>query len=62
MTWGPLFMYYHCPECGKKYKYELDLLTFYGDKFGFCPDCDLMGIYEKEGPRLIDDDEYQEVE
>ena len=27
-----------------------------------CPKCDVMGIYEKEGPRLKDDSEYFEVE
>lgn len=62
MTWGPLFLYYHCPECGMKYKYELDLLQELGDRFGRCPECAAMGIYEKEGPRIADDEEYLEAD
>lgn len=62
MTWGPLFLYYHCPKCSKKFKYELDMMTEFGDEFGFCPDCKVMGVYEKEGARTLDDAEYYEVE
>lgn len=62
MTWGPLFMYYHCPKCGEKYKYELDLIGVYGENFGCCPRCGARGVYDKEGPRQMDDVEYQEVQ
>lgn len=62
MTWGPLMMYYHCPKCGLKYEYALDMMVEFGEKFGYCPKCDVMGIYEKEGPRQRDDSEYFEVE
>ena len=62
MTWGPLFIYYCCPECGMKYKYELDKLAAFGDTFGQCPHCGTDGTYEKEGPRLVDDKEYSEVD
>ena len=55
-------MYYHCPKCGFKYEYALDMMTEFGNQFGYCPKCDVMGIYEKEGPRLKDDSEYFEVE
>ena len=24
MSWGPCFMYYRCPQCGKKFKYAFD--------------------------------------
>ena len=23
MTWGPMFMYYHCPKCGLKFEYAV---------------------------------------
>lgn len=55
-------MYYHCPGCGKKFSYALDTMVEFGDQFGHCPDCDIMGVYEKEGARSLDDREYQEVE
>lgn len=62
MTWGPLFMYYRCSECGMKFKYELDMLGVLGDRFGRCPECSAEGIYEKEGPVMSDDNEYVEAE
>ena len=62
MTWGPMFMYYHCPECGKKFKYELDLMTELGEAFGTCPYCGAPGVFEKDGPRIPDDLEYEEVD
>lgn len=58
MTWGPLFMYYICPECGLKYKYELGRLTELGNKFGCCPKCGIEGRYIKEGPVVLDDNEF----
>ena len=62
MTWGALYLYYHCPKCAKKFKYALDVMVDFGDEFGFCPDCNVMGVYEKEGARTLDDAEYFEVE
>lgn len=62
MTWGPLFMYYNCPHCGMKFKYDLDMLGELGDRFGSCPGCGTMGVYEKEGPRMDDDNLYFEAE
>ena len=62
MTWGPLMMYYHCPKCGFKYEYALDMMVEFGEEFGYCPKCNVMGSYEKEGPRQKDDSEYFEVE
>ena len=38
------------------------MMTEFGDEFGFCPDCKVMGVYEKEGARTLDDAEYYEVE
>lgn len=62
MSWGPSFMYYHCPICGKKFKYALDLLSELGGDFGMCPACSVEGIYEKDGARTLDDNDYEEVE
>ncbi len=62
MSWGPCFMYYRCPQCGKKFKYATDLIPEFGDDFGKCPDCGTMGAFEKEGARTPDDLEYTEVE
>ena len=45
MTWGALYMYYHCPKCGMKFEYALDVMTEFGDEFGFCPECHVMGVY-----------------
>ena len=62
MTWGSGFMYYHCPKCGRKFKYAIDLIPEFGDDFGHCPVCDEPGIYEKDGARTLDDADYEEVE
>lgn len=55
-------MYYKCPKCNKQFKYAIDLIGEFGDEFGCCPQCGQMGTYVKEGPRLSDDLEYEEVE
>ena len=55
-------MYYHCPSCGKKFKYAEDLIAYFGDQFGRCPVCDTMGQFEKNGARTLDDFEYEEIE
>ena len=39
MSWGPCFLYYRCPQCGKKFKYATDLIPEFGDDFGKCPAC-----------------------
>lgn len=62
MSWGPCFLYYRCPQCGKKFKYATDLIPEFGDDFGKCPACGTMGILEKEGARTPDDLDYTEVE
>ena len=62
MSWGPSFMYYHCPKCARKFKYALDMIPVYGNEFGYCPDCGVMGVYEKDGARTPDDADYFEVE
>ncbi|MDD4370068.1 MAG: excinuclease ATPase subunit [Anaerostipes sp.] len=62
MSWGALYFYYHCPKCGKKFKYASDLMVEFGDEFGQCPECGEMGTYEKDSARTIDDGNYFEVE
>ena len=62
MSWGPCFLYYRCPECGKKFKYASDMIAYYGAAFGQCPKCHVDGVFEKEGARTPDDLDYEEVE
>lgn len=62
MTWGPCFMYYHCPTCGMRFKYSIDLIPVFGDRFGSCPSCGEPGIFERDGARTPDDHLYEEVE
>ena len=62
MSWGPCFMYYHCPDCGKKFKYAVDLIPVMGNEFGCCPACGTPGVFEKDGARTTDDLDYEEVE
>jgi len=62
MTWGVNLMYYHCPKCGKKFKYAEDLIAYFQDQFGLCPVCGTMGEFEKNGARTIDDSDYEEIE
>ena len=62
MTWGPSCRYYHCDLCGKKFKYELALISVMGDAFGRCPVCGTPGVYERDGARIVNDTEYEEVD
>ena len=62
MSWGALYFYYKCPECGKLFKYAIDLIPEFGDDFGKCPDCHVMGTFINEGARTKDDLLYEEVE
>lgn len=55
-------MYYHCPQCGRKFKYAVDLIPVFGGSFGHCPHCRAEGVFEKDGARTIDDMDYEEVE
>ena len=62
MSWGPCFMYYHCPDCGKKFKSELGLLAELGERFGQCPDCGAEGCFEMQSARIPNDSEYEEID
>ena len=50
MTWGPMFMYYHCPQCGFKFEYALDMISEFGETFGYCPKCNVMVYSKKKEP------------
>ncbi len=62
MSWGPNYMYYHCPSCGKKFKVQQDMIPELGDDFGRCPECGEMGVFEHDGAISLDDKEYFEIE
>ena len=62
MTWGSCYMYYHCPQCGQKFKYAVDMISAFGESFGWCPWCEVKGVLEQEGARIITDILYKEVE
>ena len=50
MTWGIYWMFYHCPDCGKKFKSGADMIT--EPTFGRCPVCNAEGVLigeSKEG-------------
>ena len=55
-------MYYHCEKCNAKFKYAVDLIPVFADKFGCCPQCGEEGVLIKEGARYPDDADYIEVE
>ena len=62
MTWGDYFFFYECPECGKKYRYPIDLMS--DPDYGACPDCHGMGKFGgetkdiKQGETKFSDYEY----
>ena len=55
-------MYYHCQVCGRKFKYAIDLIPALGARFGYCPDCGVPGVFEKDGARTADDLDYAEID
>lgn len=59
MTYGVFWMYYECPQCGKKYKDSLD--NMYDEKdqdnFGKCPECSQMGRLVGESGKLPEDEQ-----
>ncbi|HIT32279.1 MAG TPA: excinuclease ATPase subunit [Candidatus Enterenecus stercoripullorum] len=61
MSWGPSLFYYHCPHCGKRFSCEDGLIPVLGDRFGKCPVCGAEGVLECTGPRIPDDQAYEEV-
>lgn len=62
MTWGVFFMYYECPECGWRFKYDIQLISKKGDDFGKCPNCNAVGRFIKDGAIDTDDSDYEEVD
>ena len=41
MSWGVYWMFYRCPDCGKKFKSGADTIT--EAAFGRCPGCGTEG-------------------
>ena len=37
MSWGVYWLFYQCPQCGKKFKSGADTIT--EPTFGMCPAC-----------------------
>ena len=62
MTWGPAFMHYHCPDCGKKFKYETALIGELQSRFGCCPVCGREGVFDFDGARTKEGEAYEEVD
>ena len=62
MSWGPCWMYYRCPDCGARFKYETGAIADLGDRFGRCPHCGREGVLTGEGPASPDDAGYEEVD
>ncbi|MBE5969703.1 MAG: excinuclease ATPase subunit [Lachnospiraceae bacterium] len=60
MTYGCLWWYYECPNCGHKFKYGTDQFEEFGEDFGKCPKCSTPGKFEKEGAIMPDDKLYEE--
>ena len=61
MTWGAQYMCYDC-ECGKKYKYAVDMIAEFGEDFGKCPVCGAQGKLIGEGPVMAKYKDYEEVD
>ena len=62
MTWGAFYMYYQCPNCGKKMKFAQDVMIELGEKFGQCPNCEIDATFVKEGPLALDGNEWEEID
>ncbi len=62
MSWGSCFFYYHCAQCGKRFKYAVEDIALFGEVFGRCPRCGIDGRYEQDGARIPLDLQYEEVE
>ena len=49
MSWGVFWMFYRCPNCGKKFKSGADTIT--DPAFGRCPACHTEGVLVGESSR-----------
>ena len=61
MSWGSGFFYYHCPSCGKKFKYAVEDIP--APSFGVCPACRTEGelIGESGGFNPPDANDYEDT-
>ena len=62
MSSGPCYIYYTCPDCGKRFKYSIDMIPVFGEDFGRCPSCHRVCTLEREGAVTTDDLRYEEVQ
>ncbi len=62
MSWGPCYMYYRCPVCGKLFRHATDLIPVLGEAFGRCPVCAAAAELVREGPCSAEDAEYEEID
>ncbi len=60
MSWGTLWFYYVCPQCGKRFK--ADLTDMGRPEFGACPCCGAAGTWVGETSAPPEEPEsYEEV-
>lgn len=50
MSWGVYWMFYRCPNCGKKFKSGADTIT--EPTFGRCPTCGAEGVLVGESGKF----------
>jgi len=57
MTWGPFWLFYQCPACGKKFRHDLDMPD---ERFRKCPACDTLGELKGDSNQVPTDiNEYE---
>lgn len=42
MSWGTYWMFYACPDCGSRFRW--DMCTVTNPDFGRCPNCGVEGV------------------
>ena len=54
MSWGVYWLFYQCPQCGKKFKSGADTIT--EPTFGRCPACHAEGVLVGESGKASPSD------
>ncbi len=58
MTWGPYWLFYQCPACGKKFRHTLDDTP--DEVFAMCPSCKIKSDLKADsGNYPSNADEYE---